>query len=263
MKRDIGIFDGVAFWVLVVTTTLLPLFFLPSSIIGLVQAKLALFGLGTLIALICFLIERVRQGSFSVTLNPVYAFFILIPLAYLASALVSTNFHKSLIGGAFDMDTVHAVSLLMIFCFLVATLARSPKRAGIITLSFISSILLTGLLQIVRIFAGDVFSFGVLSSSAITLVGRFNDLVLLSVIFLGALLIVLETIRFKQWVKVGLTLLMILPFLFLTLSSVTFDFYFFSIPISMFVGILALVIFIVVCMVIDYIIKQGGSLIHK
>ena len=243
MKPKANIFDDIAFWILFGATFLLPLFFLPPSWMGLFQAKLALFGVATILALCFWIIERVRQGKLAIRLQSVYAFFVLIPFSYLVSSLLSADSHKSLIGSAFEMDTLHAVSLLFIYAFLISSLAREPKRAVSLAFAFFLPVFLAGLAQIVRIFAGDVFSFGLLSSPAFTLAGRWNDLTALLVVFLGGLLISLETIRLKKGAFAALLSLALLPFFFLSLSSITFDIYFWALPLYLLIGVFALVIF--------------------
>ncbi|MES2059643.1 MAG: hypothetical protein V4438_01280 [Patescibacteria group bacterium] len=243
MKEKTNIFDSVSFWILAGVTFLMPLFFLPNSWSGIAGAKMTLFGIGTLLALIAFVVDRIRKGSVSIQTRPVYAFFILIPLAYLASAFMSISQYKSFMGGGFDMDTLNFVALSMIFALLVSAVAKTPKRIGILLFSFCLSVVLAALLQIVRVFAGDVFSFGVLSLPALTVAGRWNDLVCLLLVFLGILLIYLETAKLKRGASICLAALIVLPFLFFSLSSIAFDFYFWICTLPIFLCISALLVF--------------------
>lgn len=243
MKIKDDVFDNIAFWVLACATFLMPLFFLPPSWVSLSQAKISLFGITTILSLCFFLAERIKNGTISIPKKPIYVLFLLIPLIYIVSSFLSVNPHKSFIGGGFDVDTLHNIALFFIYTFLLASLARGPKRAFVILSAFFASVLLAGVLQIVRIFAGDTFSFGTLAVPALTLAGSWNDLTILFILFLGALVVLLGTVYLRKAVFYSLIALLVLPFFFFSLSSIVFDAYFGSISLSQLLSAFAVVLF--------------------
>ncbi|MFA6050459.1 MAG: hypothetical protein WC761_04660 [Candidatus Paceibacterota bacterium] len=245
MKDRKNIFDTIAFWTITATTFLLPVFFLSPSFVGLGATKLALFSLGVLVAFACFIIERIRQGSVALPWRPWYLLLALIPISYLVSSFTGVHWYKSLIGGLFEQDTFHTVALLFIFSFLVMSLANSTRRFWILLLSTVGSILLAGIFQIASLIVGPALSFGALPSGATTLVGSWNDLTALMVMFLGMSLIALETMKLRKWLSIILTALLFLPFFFVVLSvgNFNFDIWFVRFDLPVLIGLLALLIF--------------------
>jgi tetratricopeptide (TPR) repeat protein len=240
-----NIFDTIAFWTLATTTFLLPVFFVSPSLVGLGATKLALFSLGVLIALICFIIERIRQGSVTLPWRPWYLLLALIPVSYLVSSFTGVHWYRSLVGGLFEQDTFHTVALLFVFSFLVMSLANSTKRFWILLVSVIASILLAGIFQVASLVVGPSLSFGALASSATTLVGSWNELTALMVMFLGMALIALETMKLRKWLSITLTALLFFPFFFVVLSigNFNFDLWFVRFNLPVLIGLLALLIF--------------------
>ncbi len=245
MTEKKNIFDNLAFWIIAVTVFLLPVFFLPASILGLGVAKLAIVSSGVLLALVCFIIERMRQGSINIPGRIWYSLLILIPVSYFVSSIFGVSWYKSLIGGFYEQDTFHTIAISFILLFLTYSLVTTPKRVSIVLGSLGSSIILVALFQIVRIIAGASLSLGVLSSPVLSLAGSWNDITSLMVLCLGAAVIVLETIEPKKVTKVLLSLIIVLAFFFVALSGSNFIFslsiIYFSLPVL--IGLIALVIF--------------------
>lgn len=240
-----NIFDTIAFWIIAATTFLLPIFFISPTLVGLGAAKLAFFSIGVLIALVCFIIERIRQGSMTLPWRPWYLLLAFIPISFLVSSFTGVHWYKSLIGGLFEQDTFHTVLLCFVFSFLVMSLANSTKRFWILLASVIGSVLLAGIFQVVSIIVGPSLSFGALASSATTLVGSWNDLTALMVLFLGMTLIALETMKLRKWLSVTLTVFLFLPFFFVVLSvgNFNFDLWFVRFDLPVLIGLLSLLIF--------------------
>ncbi len=245
MNERKNIFDTIAFWVLVATVFLMPVFFLSPTLIGFGASKLVVFTLGVFLALICFLIERMRQGSISLPWRAWYLLLALIPITYLISSFTGVLWYKSLIGGIFEQDTFHTITLCFIFAFLISSLANSTKKFWILILSLSASILIAALFQIATLMIGPSLSLGALSSKATTLAGTWNDLTALMVLLLGFVLIALETTSQKSWIKVCLTALLVFPFFFVALSTgnFNFDLWFFRFNLPILIGLISLLIF--------------------
>ncbi|HEY4512191.1 MAG TPA: hypothetical protein VJH63_00860 [Candidatus Paceibacterota bacterium] len=243
MKEQKNIFDNIAFWILFGVTFLLPIFFLPVTIANLPQAKLSLLSIATLLALCCFIIEKIRHGSITLSLKPINVFFVLIPLLYLVASITGVNWHKSIIGELFEQDTLHTIAVLMLFTFLIASVARTAKRIGSLIFAFSFSIIIAIVFQLFVVFGGNLIPFELFSSPAFTLSGTWNDMTILSIVLLGVILVTLETIRLKKWITVALILVFVIPFFFISLSSLVFDFYIITLPLSVLIGLISLLIF--------------------
>lgn len=243
MKENTNIFNIISFWIIVAIVFLVPLFFLPLSVVSLYQAKISLFMILTMTALSLFVIERIRDGKISIPSRLGYTLLALIPLCYFVSGLFGMESYKSIIGALHDQDTFGVWTLLLIFAFLVSTYVRTPKRITYVLTALFSSTLILMIFQVARIIVGDALSLGVSMIPASTLAGSWNELAVLAVILLGMTLVLLETVRLRRWGRVLLMVTLVLPFLFITLSSLTLDLYIISLPLSVIVGIVALVVF--------------------
>lgn len=243
MKENTNLFNTISFWIIVATVFLLPLFFLPLTIISLYQAKISLFAILVITVSVLFLIERIRQGDVSIPFRLGYALLAVIPIFYLISGAFGLEPYKSIVGGLHEQDTFLMFALLMIFAFLVSKYVRTPIRIGYVLVALFGSVLISILFQITRIVAGESLSFGVFTSGASTLVGSWNELTILAVIILGISLILLETVKLTRLARTLLMITLILPFFFFTLSSLTFDLYIISLSLPVVIGVVALVVF--------------------
>jgi hypothetical protein len=242
-KRTIN-FEILSFWTIGLVVFLLPIFFLPVSVLGLSQTKLTLLSLGTLLALCFFVIDRMKRGSISLSFNPIYITATILSVIYFVSSWVGISRYKSLIGSMTEQDTFITVFIGFLFMFLLSSLAKTSKKIFTILSLFFGSILIAMISQIVRIIVGQkLFGFGILDIPSNTLVGSWGDITILSLLFLATLVIILETVKLKRWVSVGLGVFLIIPFLFVVLSGLSFDFYFFGVGLLLIIAIASIVIF--------------------
>ncbi|MES2409358.1 MAG: hypothetical protein V4509_03600 [Patescibacteria group bacterium] len=237
-------FEKISFYTLATLVFLTPLFFLPVSFLGLAQTKITLFSLGTLLALCFYIIDKIRKGRMRIVLQPIYITAGLVALTYFISAWIGIGRYKSLMGGLIEGDTFHIVFIGFIFMFLISRLARNGKQLFTILSLFMVSIAIAMLSQILRIAIGaKLFGFGILNLPSDTLVGSWGDLTVLSLFFLATLVILLEMLKLKKWIRTASSLLIILPFFFVIISGLSFDLYFFNVGLLMLIAISSIIIF--------------------
>ncbi|MDB5204887.1 MAG: ral transcriptional co-repressor, acts together with Tup1p, glucose repression mediator protein [Candidatus Taylorbacteria bacterium] len=236
-------FENLSFWTIGAVVFLMPIFFLPVSIIGSSQAKLTLLALGTLLAFCFLLIDRMKKGVVTLTLNPIYITASILSVVYFVSSWVGISQYKSLIGSMTEQDTFITIFIGFLFMFLLSRLAKTSKKIFTILSLLFGSIVVAMFFQIARIIVGNPLSLSVLTSPSITLVGSWGDITILSLLLLASLVIILETVKLKRWVALSLGLLLIVPFLFVVLSGLSFDFYFFGIGLLLLIAIASIVIF--------------------
>jgi hypothetical protein len=236
-------FDDISFYILAAVTFLMPVFFLPLSLLGQAQTKLSVLLIGTIAALILCIIERIKKGSLQLNWGTGYLLMATVATVTAVSSFVGINATRSLIGSATEQDTFSTVLIGFVFITLLSYLSNTNKRVVFLLKLFLSSITLAIIVQLLRVVLGDVLSVGVLSSPVNTIVGSWSDITLLSLLLLGSLVIVLESVRLKKWVYLLLSIFTLIPFFFIILSGLTFDFYFFSISLLLVIVLLSVLIF--------------------
>lgn len=236
-------FENLSFWTIATLVFLVPLFVLPSSVLGISQTKMSLIALGTLLAFCFLVIDRMKKGVVTFSLNPVYVSAALLSLTYFVSGWIGVSQYKSLIGSMTEQDTFVAISIGFLFMFILSRVAHTPRKVFTILSFLFGSIVVAMFFQLGRILFGDYFSLGVLTSPSLTLAGGWGDMTILSLLLLSALVIVLETVKLKKWVATVLGVVLVIPFLFVILSGLSFDFYFFGIGLLLLIAIASIVIF--------------------
>lgn len=237
-------FEAVSFWIIAALVFLMPVFFLPVSVLGLPQAKLSLFAIGTLVAFIFFVIDKVKKGTLVISYGAISVSAGVLTVVYFVSTWLSISGYKSFIGSMVEQDTFVAIAVLFLFMTLVSILSKTHKRIFVILAAFFSSVFIVMVSQIVRIVIGHkIFGFSILDQPINTLVGSWGDLTMLSLFFLATLVIILETTKLKKVVNWLLGILMVVPFLFVIISGISFDFYFFGIGLGFIISILSVIIF--------------------
>lgn len=237
-------FEYLSFWTIVVLVFLMPVFFLPAPILGFSQSKMTLLIVGTMIALVLFVISKLKAGTIKVSRSPVYVVSVLIVASYLISSFTGLFSYRSLIGSVTEVDTFISILTLFTLMFLVSVLSKNSKRMFIILTSLFSSFFIVMMSQVLRMVLGQkMFGFGILDLPTNTLVGSWGELTLVSLMFLVALVIILETVRLRRWVAGIACVFLVVPLIFVVLSGLSFDFYFFSIGLLFLIALASVVIF--------------------
>lgn len=201
MYRSAEIADSIVRWCLTILVALLPFFFFPVSWIATVQAKVFLVALALLIATAAWAWGRYVRRSFSYPARPMLAYAALaLPAVYLISALASGRDASSFVSGRGEQDTVAAMVLLFALLILPAAVFGTVNDA---VRSFVRSFTVGGLVLVVIQIQHALFpavTFGVLTSSASSLFGSWQELGILAGLFAFLSLTLFDTPLFEgRW----------------------------------------------------------------
>ncbi|MEX2405057.1 MAG: tetratricopeptide repeat protein [Candidatus Paceibacterota bacterium] len=181
-------------WVaLIATLILLPIVFVPSSLFPFGLTKVFVLTAGVLIATALWLLGTLAEGEIQVPKHPVFIALFALPIVYLLSALFSGSFLHSFLGNGFEIDTVLSILLLALITFLASVLFQGKERARTFLSGLFIAFILVALFQILRlIVGGDAVTLGTFFSNVDNMVGKWNDLGMLSGLFVVLSLITLE-----------------------------------------------------------------------
>jgi tetratricopeptide (TPR) repeat protein len=120
-------FDTAAIWALIVSGGLASIAFIPSQTIPFIYTKISILAIGGLVALVFFILARLRRGNVIVPPLPLLGALWIVPVAYALSALFSgASFATSFFGTDLESDTLGFVVLLAA----IATLTALAFRRG-------------------------------------------------------------------------------------------------------------------------------------
>jgi len=142
--------DTAAYVVLGIVLFLAPIFFIPSLSVPFALGKASLILYGTAIALVLWMIARLKDGVFQAPKSWFYASSLLVAVVYLVSALVSGNSAASLGGQAFELGTASFIIASLVFFALVPLLAKSKEKIFYGYVALLASFIVTGLFHALR-----------------------------------------------------------------------------------------------------------------
>ncbi len=198
-------FDTAAIWALIVASGLSLVAFIPSQTIPFIYTKISILAIGALVALVFFILARLRRGNVIVPPLPLLGALWIVPIAYLLSALFSgASFASAFFGTDLESDTLGFVVLLAALSTLTAlAFRRSPQykaffKWGAIVLGVVIAA------QVVFVLVGKIAP--KLVTPTVNLIGTFGDVGIL--VGLGLTLSLLA-LRFLSIVGRARTLLYI------------------------------------------------------
>ena len=172
-------FDTAAIWALIVAGGLSTIAFIPSQVIPFLYTKISIVALGGLVALVFFILARLRRGNVIVPPLPLLGALWIVPTGYLLSALFSgMSFQTAFFGTDLETDTLGFVVLVSTMATLTAlAFRRGPHfRAFFRTGAIVLGVVLAA--QVVFLFLGKFAP--KIASSTTNLVGSFGDLGMLT-----------------------------------------------------------------------------------
>lgn len=169
--------DRISFIALQVVLFCAPVFFIPSISVPLQTGKSAILLYGIAIALILWLVARLKDGAFSVPRTWLYVAGGALALVYTVSALVSANVGVSLAGQGFELGTLAFFLPSLILFMLVPLVTKNEKDIFVSYTTLLASFLLVGLFHLIRFIGGPTtLSFGGLFTAATSnFIGKWND----------------------------------------------------------------------------------------
>lgn len=219
------LFDTISFWSLFALALLLPFFVVPSATAPLLYTKIALTGLFSSLALICYIIARLKQQTVRVPRVLLLASMWLIPLAYLLSTLFQSNPSVTLFGERLSTDTFVFIAFAAIVMSLAAIVANTRSRILTLYLGILGSATIVAVLQLILFFAPSFFAVVGLSVPTLSLLGSLNDLAIFFGLVTVLLLTTLNALNTVVPAKVALWVALMFSLVFLSIINLTFLWY--------------------------------------
>ncbi len=194
--------EKIGYIFLALTTFLLPLFFIPSTSFVVEISKVLLLTVGIIVSFFFFLLSSVKRGELVFPQNKLLLGVLLVPIAFLASALLGTNPSLSLFGYSLESGTWAFVTLGFLLLFLVSVLFRSREKIFYSYVGFFVGSALIVLMGLAKLFLGpETLSFGLLSGVVANFVGAWTDLAAFLGVGVMVAVIALETVPLEKIAK--------------------------------------------------------------
>ncbi|MDO8573011.1 MAG: tetratricopeptide repeat protein [bacterium] len=202
--------DKSVFSMLLALVVLLPIFFIPQSILEVSKSVLiSTFVMG------CFflwLIGRMKDGRFVFPKSLLLLSGLMLPLVFFVSSIFSEVPRASFFGLGYETGTFSTIFILFLFMFLVSIFFQQQTRIFYLYLAFLVSFAIVFLYQI------GIISFALLSwlpekfLSAVpaNLIGKWTDLATFSGLILIVSLSAFEIIALRKTLKIFLSVIMAL-----------------------------------------------------
>ncbi len=158
---------------------LLPVFFIPSLAVSVPVAKIILLTVGVLAALAAVILSTIQNGEIKIPWNLMTASVVALPLAFLISALFSSNPANSLWGYGFENSTFGFVLLASLGALLSARIFTDKNRLSTTLWGVIIASLVLGVFHVLRFFVGaGKLSLKVFADNFSNALGGWNELAL-------------------------------------------------------------------------------------
>jgi len=194
--------DRISFIIVSIVVFLAPIFFVPSVSVPFQTGKAAFILYGIALAFAIWCIARLKDGVYSFPKSLLFISAGILALVYGLAALFSANQGASLYGQGFELGTLSFFLPSILLFLMVPLTARSQKDLLLLVKALVASVVVVGLFHLIRfIFGPEVLSFGIFTSLASNVFGKWNDL---AVFFgLGAILslITLERAELTKFMK--------------------------------------------------------------
>lgn len=196
-------FDKLSFIVVQVTLFLAPIFFIPSLSVPLQTGKSAVILYGIALALVFWIIARLKDGVFTVPRTMLYVAVGALALFYSLSAFFSGNTVMSLSGQGFELGTLSFFLPSLVLFALIPLVVKTEKQIFYSYATLLVSLLLAGIFHVLRFAAGPSFlSFGLFTGITDNFIGKWNDVAIFFGLGTILSLVTLEKATLSRLVKI-------------------------------------------------------------
>src|SRR3989338_3484827 len=170
-------FEKIGFTVVSVGIFLAPIFFIPSINFPFQFSKALLIVLATLLASVCFILARLKEGAIQLPEKIFMAGAVFLVLANFLAAIFSGNVAWSMVGQGFEVATFVSIFVMVMLLIVAAALFQSRDRIFLSYAAFLVAALIIFVFQTIRLIFPAWLTFGgIFSGNTSSLIGRFNDL---------------------------------------------------------------------------------------
>lgn len=168
--------DRLSFVVLQAVLFFTPIFFVPSASVPLQTGRSAILLYGIALALVFWLIARLKDGHFALPRTALYIGAGIFGLVYSISALVSANPAASLAGQGFELGSLAFFLPSLVLFALIPLVTRTGKQVFYSYTTLFASFLALGLFHIIRFaFGPGALSFGLFADITSSPIGVWNN----------------------------------------------------------------------------------------
>lgn len=220
-KKDI--FEKISRICIYLLTFLLPLFFVPSALIELGQAKMLILTLFVTISTISLGVSIIYSGVVNILSRWIYIPAIFISLITLLSSIFSNSYRGSIIGMSLETDSWYIISLLVLLVVIISCTINTKGRIVMLLSLLWSGFAVTAIFQLLRfvfeaIGLKSVVGFlslgGLFSLTTLNTIGSWGDFGIFSGFILISLAITLDSVLLKKktnrffWIGYSLSLIL-------------------------------------------------------
>ncbi len=210
-------------WILGLTIGLMPLWFIPYTNVSLGFTKATMVVVGVYGVLILSCLALLRSGKVSLYRPITLVAFWLFSIALVISAVLSGDTFDALFGASLD---IHSAFFTVLMAVVMTSGLVFVKSRGAVVRTFLMlgiAFSLVYVYSLVRFFVGpDIFSFGVLTSNFVTIIGGLNDLALYAGLCLSMLLVGLFALPNNQTARIVATLFVLSSLAILAVVNFSF-----------------------------------------
>ena len=168
--------DRVIQWLLLGITFLLPLFFIPGTLVAPEFAKMFLLEVLVLFGIFAWSLGRLRDGKIEIPKSTLLGVALLLIIDFVISAGASPAPGVSFFGSGYDLGTVNTLIVLFLLMFLSSVIFTKRDRVLSLYIAFIFSSVLLMIYHLLRFFLGaDFLTFDIFTNAVATPVGKWND----------------------------------------------------------------------------------------
>ncbi len=181
---------------------ILPVLLIPLSDIPVQMTKTMVAVGAVALLIIVFALSVIRNRSVAFSLPTALSALLILPFAYLASALFSAEPAFSLWGHQLEADTFAFVLLASALSLAVYLSATSARRIFSSLLGFLAGGTVVVLFQVVQLLVGGAIPLALFSSPVINLIGSWNGLAVFLGLLVALVLVALESLPLStlhQW----------------------------------------------------------------
>ncbi|MES2088072.1 MAG: tetratricopeptide repeat protein [Patescibacteria group bacterium] len=250
-KSSYGFLEKISFSLVFILPLLVPLFFMSTNVLPFQFAKMLVFSIVIAVAFVCWILSRLKDGTFIFPANLITLGAALVLLVSTISAFFSGSIGWSLAGQSFELGTVASLAVLFLLFLLVSIYLRKKENIFYAYSLFLGSFLVIAVFELLRLIFGPSFlSFGVFNDVITSTLGKWNDLG----IFFGTAsvlaLITLELISLSKIFRVFAYIVLTSSLFFLAVINLNVVWY-----------ILAVFSLSFLVYVISFEKKEGGSIL--
>ena len=211
------ILDKISFWSLLLTVSLLPVFFLPFTNVLVENGKSFLIVVGLVVSMVAWAAARFSDGKIVLPKSKLLLAAGLVPLVTLISALFTGNKAVSFFGVMLDVGTFWFMLALFLVMLFSSVVFRDEDKVKKMVKVLIASTLALFVFQIFRLMSPSFFSLGILGNARTgNLLGTWNSFALfagfanLFALYMLELKELSKKHKIMSWVLLGLSTFFIL-----------------------------------------------------